>query len=64
MQRLQDIVDRYEAVRRNLTPIKAALLQLTLQDFVAHFDRGVNYLNWDSLAIDDFLELAEKVRKG
>ncbi|CDS38073.1 dynein heavy chain [Echinococcus multilocularis] len=57
---LQDIVDRYEAVRRNLSPIKAALLQLTLRDFIAHFDRGVNYLNWDSLAIDDFLELAEK----
>ncbi|KAL5967709.1 Dynein heavy chain 10 axonemal [Taenia solium] len=60
VQRLQDIVDRYEAVRRNLTPIKASLLQLTLQDFVAHFDRGVTYLNWDSLAIGDFLELAEK----
>ncbi|KAL5105240.1 Dynein heavy chain 10 axonemal [Taenia crassiceps] len=60
VQRLQDIVDRYEAVRRNLTPIKAALLQHTLQDFVSHFDRGVNYLNWDSLAIGDFLESAEK----
>ncbi|VDM32164.1 unnamed protein product [Hydatigera taeniaeformis] len=58
--RLQDIVDRYEGVRRNLSPIKVALLRLTLQDFVAHFDRGVNYLNWDSLAIGDFLELAEK----
>ncbi|VDM01559.1 unnamed protein product [Schistocephalus solidus] len=57
---LQDIVDRYEYVRRHLTPIKASLLDEILKDITILFDRGVNYLNWDSLAIDDFLEQAEK----
>ncbi|VDK33134.1 unnamed protein product [Dibothriocephalus latus] len=43
-----------------MTPIKASLLDETLRDITIWFDRGVNYLNWDSLAIDDFLEQAEK----
>ncbi|VDO04672.1 unnamed protein product [Rodentolepis nana] len=58
--RLQVIVDRYEAIRCNLNPLKASLLQSTLKDTTEHFEYGVNYVNWDSLTIDDFLEQCEK----
>lgn len=61
MLRLQVIVDRYDAIRCNLTPLKASLLQSTLQEIKTHFDYGVNYINWDSLTVDDFLEHIEKV---
>ncbi|KAM3182244.1 hypothetical protein ACTXT7_012779 [Hymenolepis weldensis] len=58
--RLQVIVERYDAIRCNLTPLRASLLQSTLQDIKTHFDYGVNYVNWDSLTVDDFLEQIEK----
>ncbi|CAH8443146.1 unnamed protein product [Heterobilharzia americana] len=53
---LQRMVDRYEAIRQGMDPLKHSLMRESLQALVTTIDRGVYYINWDSLVIDEYLE--------
>ncbi|KAG5441844.1 Dynein heavy chain 10, axonemal [Clonorchis sinensis] len=60
---LQRMVDRYEAIRVQLDPLKVRLMETGLRSLVNTIDRGVFYLNWDSLVIDEYLEFCDRKLK-
>ncbi|CAH8459255.1 unnamed protein product [Dicrocoelium dendriticum] len=58
---LQSMVDRYEAIRVQLDPLKVNLMETGLKNLINTIDRGVYYLNWDSLVVDEYLEFCDRV---
>ncbi|KAF7256044.1 hypothetical protein EG68_05470 [Paragonimus skrjabini miyazakii] len=60
---LQSMVDRYEAIRVQLDPLKVSLTETGLKSLVNTIDRGVFYLNWDSLVVDEYLEFCDRKLK-
>ncbi|KAF6771173.1 hypothetical protein AHF37_11217, partial [Paragonimus kellicotti] len=60
---LQRMVDRYEAIRVQLDPLKISLTETGLKNLVNTIDRGVFYLNWDSLVVDEYLEFCDRKLK-
>ncbi|KAA3678865.1 dynein heavy chain, axonemal, partial [Paragonimus westermani] len=60
---LQRMVDRYEAIRVQLDPLKVSLTEKGLKNLVNTIDRGVFYLNWDSLVVDEYLEFCDQKLK-
>ncbi|VDP78569.1 unnamed protein product [Echinostoma caproni] len=57
---LQRMVDRYEEIRAQLDPLKVTLMENSLRNLVNTIDRGVFYLNWDSLVVDEYLEHCDR----
>nr|CAK6928263.1 unnamed protein product [Fasciola hepatica] len=57
---LQRMVDRYEEIRSQLDPLKVSLMEAGLRTLVNTIDRGVFYLNWDSLVVDEYLEHCDR----